>query len=59
LLGDLEALLEKHPFTVRGGSREFGNKRIQLVDIGAREGRGPLRIVISYADGDDAALLVL
>ena len=59
LFRDLEALLEKLAFTVRGRSGQFGNKRIQLVYIGAREGRSPLWSVIRHADADNAALLIL
>ena len=51
LLCDLETLLEKHSFAVRGRSGQFGNERIQLVDIGTREGCGSLGIVIGHADG--------
>src|SRR5260370_42256165 len=58
LLRDLEALLEKHAFAVRGRSRELGDERVQLVDIRARQGCGSLRTVIRHVDGDDSALPV-
>src|SRR5260370_39023624 len=53
LLRDLEALLEKHAFAVRGRSRELENERVQLVDIRARQGCGSIRTVIRHVGADD------
>ena len=58
LLGDLEALFEKHAFAVGGGSRQLRNEQVKFVDVCVRNGRGSLRTAICYADGDDAALSV-
>src|SRR6266851_5159040 len=57
-LRDLEAFLEKHSFPVRGGRRQIGNERVQLINVGVFESCGALGTVIGNTDGYDTAFAV-